>query len=140
MNIQEIWAGIIADGSIEDMREYEADQLSNRFSISPIEANILHYMIRQEYLDYPMSIENYFDAQIQGPMLNDDMREDMASMPLHSPCGQDCKLAIDACALLLAHSRAAYGDYWAKDFHPKADAQALIIAHCIDIILCYICG
>ena len=91
------------------------------------------------------SIADYFKARL-GADIGQDDHGFSRQWDINEPgeCIADCKAAIDACAAFLAHSRNAYGDYGnygkadAPYIHPKAAAQAPIIAHCAHIVFCYI--
>jgi hypothetical protein len=60
----------------------------------------------------PMSVERYFRAQLGENCCRDEADRAWLdrSIPVDSPCGADCKAAIDAAAALLTHVRAGFGN------------------------------
>lgn len=80
------------------------------------------------------TVRDYFEAAFPGHVYEAERdAEDLSSMPLNSPCGADCRKAIDAANALAEHVRAAFGQHRPQRIRAIADAA-------VDVCGCYICG
>jgi hypothetical protein len=83
-----------------------------------------------------MTVRDYFEIAFHdylGCHSDQSVRDALSSMPLDSTCGDDCKAAIDAGAVLQYHVRRGYGDDRPELIYPIAQAVA-------DTCCVFICG
>jgi hypothetical protein len=78
-----------------------------------------------------MNVAQYFREKVDAQF--DDPNGDFASIPLDSPCGEDCKSAIDAASSMIIH----LGDVFGKQAEPRIEQIQEITE---DLVGCYICG
>lgn len=72
-----------------------------------------------------MNVREYFEIAFHdylGCHADQSQRDGLSSMSLDSNCGDDCKAAIDAAALLQYHVRRGYGDDRPELIYPIAQA------------------
>lgn len=63
---------------------------------------------------------------------DEELHNAMIDMPIDSVCGNDCKLAIDACAEFIKNIRKAYGEY------SQHEIDAVIST--LNVLGVFICG
>lgn len=86
-----------------------------------------------------MNCLEYFRQHYPDACLFDGTDDILAEMPIDSPCGMDCKMAIDAAVGLVNHVQRAYGD--ADTGHPKSHKfHESILNAAVEVCVCYIRG
>lgn len=79
-----------------------------------------------------MNVRQYFEQTFPG-YPDAESKKDLESMPLDSPCGDDCRVAIDAGSILAQRVRMAYG-------HSRPAYISNIADVVVDVCGCYIRG
>lgn len=81
-----------------------------------------------------MNVFQYFQTQISSNRLDDcgEENDGWSNIPLDSPCGEDCKSAIDAAHTMIESVRKAFGE--------DSSCETDLIDMTIEVLNCFIFG